>query len=592
MLFRARPLSRGPSVCFRSLRSHANRSAGLFRARPLALVVGAAALLSVLAPSQALAAPKDAQATKAHKAAMEEDYLESRFDDAEKKVRGALDACGESGCSKDVKAKLYMALGIVLINGKSKKDDGKQAFIDGLKLDPKAEPDPDYVTSDIKSAFDDAKKAAGSSGPSKPSSDGPISVLPVPEQKANTPVPVYVSLDEDTAKKVTSVTLSYVPTSGGDETSLELEKSGKGWRGNVPCTAVEKKGTLKYWIVAKDKKGKEVGAVGSSGSPLTTSIKADLDGKAPSWPGFAPPEPCAGGEKDKPEGPASSHRQCVDDKDCPEGEACSVNECLLKPKEGGGGEEKKPEEESNVRRHWISLTFVPDFAMISGSDVCGYADAYDGGAPDQANEPTFVCVRNPDGENKSQYLGQPTPGQGNNVNFGFGVATMRLMLGYEGVIIKGLSAGLRLGWAFNGTNEEFASFIPFHAEGRLRYTFGAEPFSGQVVRPWLFIAGGLAQVDVPVEVDVLEDGEACGAADPGDPASPCTASMSDGTVAEERIQTLRAIKQGGLGFAGGGAGVSFVPVDLFEINVGLRFSVTFPYVVPILSPEIGVGVGF
>ncbi len=164
MLFRARPLSRGPSVCFRSLRSHANRSAGLFRARPLALVVGAAALLSVLAPSQALAAPKDAQATKAHKAAMEEDYLESRFDDAEKKLRSAIDACGESGCSKDVKAKLYMALGIVLINGKSKKDDGKQAFIDGLKLDPKAEPDPDYVTSDIKSAFDDAKKAAGSSG--------------------------------------------------------------------------------------------------------------------------------------------------------------------------------------------------------------------------------------------------------------------------------------------------------------------------------------------------------------------------------------------------------------------------------------------
>jgi hypothetical protein len=235
MLFRARPLSRGPSVCFRSLRSHANRSAGLFRARPLALVVGAAALLSVLAPSQALAAPKDAQATKAHKAAMEEDYLESRFDDAEKKVRGALDACGESGCSKDVKAKLYMALGIVLINGKSKKDDGKQAFIDGLKLDPKAEPDPDYVTSDIKSAFDDAKKAAGSSGPSKPSSDGPISVLPVPEQKANTPVPVYVSLDEDTAKKVTSVTLSYVPTSGGDETSLELEKSARAGAATSPA---------------------------------------------------------------------------------------------------------------------------------------------------------------------------------------------------------------------------------------------------------------------------------------------------------------------------------------------------------------------
>lgn len=550
---------------------------------------------SVLAlPSSALAGPKDDKALKSHKAAMEEDYLESRFDDAEKKLRDGLSTCGDSGCAKDVKAKLYMALGVVLINGKSKKDEGKQAFIDGLKLDAKAEPDPDYVTSDIKQLFEDAKKSAGSSGPSKPPSDGPLTVIPVPEQKVNTPVPFYVSLDEDLAKKVTSVTLTYVSSDGGDEKTLELEKSGKGYRGNVPCAAVAKKGTLKVWVVAKDKKGKELASAGSSGDPLTTSIKASVDGKAPSWPGFAPPEPCAGGEDTpKPDDPGSSHRQCIDTKDCPEGEACSNNECLLKPKDGGGGgEEKKPEEESKAQMNWISLTFMPDFAMISGADVCGYADAYDGGAPDQASDPTYVCVRNPDGENKSQYLGKPTAGQGNNVNFGFGVATMRLALGYERVLVKGLSLGARVGWAFNGTSEDFASFIPVHAEGRLRYTFGADPFAGQVVRPWLFIAGGLAQVDTAVQVDVLEDGEACGAADPGDPASPCTLETSDGTVAEERIQSLRAIKQGGLGFAGGGAGVSFVPVDLFEINVGLRFSVTFPYVVPVLSPELGVGVGF
>ncbi|NUP09310.1 MAG: hypothetical protein HOW73_24930 [Polyangiaceae bacterium] len=229
--------------------------------------------------------------------------------------------------------------------------------------------------------------------------------------------------------------------------------------------------------------------------------------------------------------------------------------------------------------------------MISGEDVCGFEDAYEGGTPEVANDPTFVCVRNPEGENKSRYLGQTTPGQGNNVNFGFGVATMRLMLGYDRVLIKGLSIGARVGWAFNGTNEDFASFIPVHAEGRLMYTIGKDPFAGQVVRPWVYVSGGLAQVDTAVDVDVLEDGAACGADDADDPDSPCTIESAGG-VLEPRIQTLRAIKQGGLGFAGLGVGVSFVPVDLFEINIGVKFSVTFPYVVPVFSPEAGIGVGF
>jgi hypothetical protein len=45
------------------------------------------------------------------------------------------------------------------------------------------------------------------------------------------------------------------------------------------------------------------------------------------------------------------------------------------------------------------------------------------------------------------------------------------------------------------------------------------------------------------------------------------------------------MKQAGLGFAGAGAGVSFVPVDLLAISLGLKFSMTVPVVIPVLSPE-------
>lgn len=553
-----------------------------------------------LAAAPASAAPKDDKALKAFKQAMEEDYLDTKFEEAEKKIRSALDTCGSSGCSAPVKAKLYVGLGIILIGGKNARDEGQKAFSEALKLDPNAAPDPDYVTSDIKNAFEDAKKSGGGSGStSKPTpSDGPVTVNPIPAQKVNTPVPLYVTLDEDVTKRVMTVSVTYKPVGGGEAKTLDLEKSGRAWRVNIPCGAVAKRGTLKYWVVVKDKKGKELASSGSADEPLTTAIQNDVDGKPPSWPGFAPPEQCAGGGDSGSSGggddSGSSHRQCIDDKDCPGGESCAVNECLKKP-DGGGGSSKpdkgSDDDSKGAKLNWIRLTFAPDFAMVSGQDVCGFQDAYEGGEPELANDPTFVCVRNADGENHARYVGQTTSGQGNNVNFGFGVATMRLMLGYDRVLIKGLSIGARVGFAFNGTNEDFASFIPVHAEGRLMYTIGRNPFAGQVVRPWIYLSGGLAQVDTAVDVDVLEDGVACGAANPGDTSSPCTIESSDG-VLEERVQTLRAIKQGGLGFAGLGVGVSFVPVDMFEINLGVKFSVTFPYVVPVFSPEIGIGVGF
>ena len=53
-------------------------------------------------------------------------------------------------------------------------------------------------------------------------------------------------------------------------------------------------------------------------------------------------------------------------------------------------------------------------------------------------------------------------------------------------------------------------FLPVHAEGRAGYWFGDQPFDGDtVVRPNLFVVGGLGQVITPIETTVLEDGVAC-----------------------------------------------------------------------------------
>jgi hypothetical protein len=419
-----------------------------------------------------------------------------------------------------------------------------------------------------------------------------MSHTPPEEQKVNTPVPIYVTLDDETAKKVTSVDAMYVGVSGGDPKTLKMSKSGKIFRANIPCSATSKKGSVKYWIVAKDNNDKVVGTIGSEAAPNETQIKDMLDGKAPSWPGFAPPEAC--GMTDEELRAKSSGRQCIDDKDCPAEERCAENTCLLRPKEGAGegeGEADKGEADKGAsdgkekkRRHWITVAFVPDFPIVSGSEICSKQ-----GQIDQH----FVCSR-ADRNPPDRYTGTPTAKQGNNVNGGLGVGTMRIMLGYDGVIVDNFSLGARVGYAFNGTSAGGASFLPVHLEARAQYAFGARAYTGAVVRPWLFLNGGMAQIDSTVQVQVVEDGKVCGAANPNDFKSPCADgyNKAGGKSGTTRIQTLNAAKQAGQGFVGGGAGISFLPAKMFAINVAFRFSATVPVFVPVLSPEAGLAVGF
>jgi hypothetical protein len=229
--------------------------------------------------------------------------------------------------------------------------------------------------------------------------------------------------------------------------------------------------------------------------------------------------------------------------------------------------------------NWVSLSFGWDFTILpSETDIC---------VPVNQNTLHIVCSR----ADETRYTGQPTLGTGDNINAGPLPSTPRLMAGYDRMIFHNFTVGARVGIAFMGATQGEASFLPVHLEARAGYWFRERPFELAQLRPYVMISGGLAQIDTKLDVQVLEDGAACGASNPGDINSPCTiATSADGRI-EPRQQTLSAAKQAGLGFAAGSLGLAYAPIPLMMIGLGFRVSVTFPVVTPVLTPEISVAFG-
>ncbi|WP_437735818.1 hypothetical protein [Sorangium sp. So ce1335] len=539
---------------------------------PRALLALAAAGLAgglTAGAAAAQAQPRDAQAEAALNEAMGTDYLETRFDDAERRLRAAIDACGASGCSPAVKARLHVALGTVLAQGKKELGDARDAFADALRVDPAAKVDPRLATPEVSFAFEQARAATGIGA--SPMSGAPgasgtsvaqLRMDPPPEQRVHTPVPLYVEVSADLLPSVKQVTAWYQPPGEDEYRPLILKRlRGQGFGINVPCAALAREGTLRYHLAAVDEDGAILASAGARDAPLTTQIKPKITSAPPHWPGHAPPATCAAPEEERP-------RQCLDDRQCSRGLACVGGACVARPASGAA---------PDVRKNWVALTFSPDVALFSGRDVCAVAS--------QASD-NYVCLRG-DG---TRYDGTPTPGVANDVNLGFALATLRVALAYDRLVLDNLTVGGRVGFAAGGTTGGGASFLPLHLEARAQYFLTARPFEQLGARPFVLAAAGVAQVDAEVDVQVLEDAAACGA-DPLDRASPCTRPGRSGRV-EPRQQTLAATRQAGQGFASVGVGVAYAPVEAVSLNLALRAGLTFPAVTAVLSPEVGLSLGF
>ncbi|AUX29990.1 MULTISPECIES: hypothetical protein [Sorangium] len=533
------------------------RNGSALRAPRALLAIAAGGLVAGAAAAQA--PPRDAQAEAALNEAMRVDYLETRFDQAERKLRAAIDACGASECSPAMKARLFIALGSVLAQGRKELGDARDAFADALRIDPSAKLNPDLATPEVSFAFEQARAATGVGAPA---AAGPeLQIAPPAEQRIRTPVPIYVEVPAELLPGVKQVTLWYQAPGEREYRPLVMKKlRGQGFGINVPCAAASAEGTLRYHVAAVDEDGAILASAGARDAPLTTEIKARITSAPPRWPGHAPPAMCAAPEQERP-------RQCIDDRQCSRGLTCVRGACVARP---------PAEAAPSVPRSWVGLTFSPDVALFSGREVCSLASQERG---------NFVCLRG-DG---TRYDGAPTPGVANDVNLGFALATSRVALAYDRLVLDNLTVGGRVGFAAGGTTGGGASFLPLHLEARAQYFLMARPFAELGARPFVLAAAGVAQVDAEVDVEVLEDAAACGAG----PAitSPCTRPGRSGRV-EERQQTLAATRQAGQGFASLGAGVAYAPLEAVSLNLALRASLTFPAVTAVLSPEVGLSLGF
>lgn len=533
----------------------------------------AALFAALFAATPALAAaPKDAQAEKAMTQALDNDFLETKFDQAEKRLLDAITACGADKCSPSVKARLHVALGVVLAGGKKQLEDAREAFVEGLGIDKNVKPPEDMKSTEVNYAYEQARKqlkldgGGASAGPAAPSGQG-MTHTPPAEQRIDAPVPLYVELVPELLEDAKKVTVTYLAPGASDWKTLVMKKVGEqGFGINVPCLDVTQEGELKYHLTITDADGAIVTGMGSRTEPLKTQIKKRIEGNPPSWPGFAPPEVCVKVEQ----GP----KQCLDDNQCNGGLSCIGGECTQKPT-------SEEPTEKGPNRNLVSLGFGPDISIFSGTDICSVS---------VQESDHFVCVR----EDGSRYLGTPTPGVGNNVSGGLALSTLRLTAGYERLILDNFTAGVKLGFAFRTSSDDDAKFVPLHAELRGSFYIGKKPFESLGARPFVFAGAGFAQIDTPVGVEVLEDATACGAAN-ADSSSPCT-KPSDPYLqparTEPRIQKLEAYKQAGQGFIGVGGGVQYAPTSRVALNLGLRMSVTIPVVTFVLTPELGVTVGF
>jgi hypothetical protein len=580
---------------------------------PAALTAASFVLLLGLGTSAHAAGAKDKEAQKLLDSAMNDDYLATEFAKAEKKLKDAISKCGSSDCSADMQGKLHIALGTVYAVGLSKNDEAKAALVAALKADPKAALDPSLTTPELTKLYDEAKKSAGSSGskgppkgetPKQPAADAQHT--PPAEAPVNTPLPIYVEPNDEVP--LSKVNLRYKIPGEPQYKSIEMKKMGKGYGAEIPCADVTTTGAFKYFFAFTGADGDAAGGLGSSKEPFQVTMKNEIEGDAPKLPGKKAPDKCkdttcppglAGcEEKDKrPHGIKGWGASCEQPAECKEGLTCLNGSC----EEDKGGPRDPKEDDSKKRMNLVTVGVQLDLLNIAGLKP----DKVTRGNDDRTGvcsgtNPSYACF---EAGTAHQFFGYPVYQDGTNgIQGGLALAGARFLVGYERQLVKsvGFTLGLRLGVAVGGSptpdntkvipnggdpvtvgrdpNANLGisaanSFLRVHAEGRASYYFGNSMLEKFKFRPYIFIGGGVAQVNASVPVQVCDRGQ--------------TSATPSGCPGTSKVTTVDAYQITGLNFVGFGGGTTFG----FHPNVGLSVEVKLMFDLPtfgfVLAPTLG-----
>jgi len=223
---------------------------------------------------------------------------------------------------------------------------------------------------------------------------------------------------------------------------------------------------------------------------------------------------------------------------------------------------------SSARKTWLSIGIAGDFAWVSGKNVCMLESQRDNG---------YSCFRTASSGKLEQYYGEPVIDEGDAIAGGFRLRTGRVLVGIDHAIADNFSVGARAGFAFGGGpkgENDARGFLPLHLEARIAYWFGEEHFAKSGFRPYVFAAGGIAQVDARTRVTVFESTRP--SYQPDNPPE----------------QILVVWKKMGQGFGGLGGGVVYNLTESSGILAEVKAMMMFPSSGMVLEPTVGYTFGF
>ncbi|HMJ57284.1 MAG TPA: tetratricopeptide repeat protein [Polyangiaceae bacterium] len=493
------------------------------------LLTGLAAFVILIA-SHALAAPKDNAALKLDDDAIFNDYLATKFTDAERKLKQAVTLCGRTGCSPSVLAQVRRDLGIVyVVTGRT--DEARAQFGEALRLDPATSLPKDLATPEIQQVFASAGGSGGGGGrsaslppveaapekgpvtaaPAGPDEEEEIEHIPVGEAALWTPLVIFAEMAPGI--NPSKVQVRYKAFGSPDWKRLELKKYRRGYGAEIACTDIgSTPGEMRYYVQALGPSGEVIATNGTRSAPHRVILKDDPADEPRHLPGKPIPEKCKGGmQVDCPPGlpGCASDRKKAPGAECGMDAECQAGVCLngmcggdpdkvqdIKCEtdaECGTGKSCKEGACIGVaKKNWIGFAAQQDVLMLpSAMGVC-------------SDPAEYVCFQSAEFYDPNVF--QPIAEAGDEVKGGFAISTTRIMLSYDRTLGSHIGLGARVGYAFGGgpTAPEGKAFFPAHLEARISYWLGKNPFASTSVRPYLVLSGGVAQFDSKVKVQVYE----------------------------------------------------------------------------------------
>lgn len=372
--------------------------------------------------------------------------------------------------------------------------------------------------------------------------------LPMQERRAEQgilrPIPITVDLPEDVALRAKRVLVHYRLWGDPDWTTIQLTAHGQRFQGAIPCLEVSTvTGDFRYYIRAHDSEGRIIAQGASRAAPYVVVIKHDtaLDQRSAAVAQCPDPADCPRGL------PGCPSEEIVDvacssDRDCEGGTTCSWRGVC----------------ERSARRYgWLSFAAEQAFGVVATAGACGLA------AQEQTGS---ACYR----EDGVQYVGAPVF---TNEPPAVALGPTRVAVGYDRVVYYDTTVGFRVSWAVLGqgpTPRGETNFIPLSISARVGHWFGPDLFAREGARPYAFVTGGYAMVDLKARTHVRED--------------PIARAYQEGNDLEQDVTLW---KRAGDAFVGAGLGIAHSYTSGRAVFIELSLTQSFPFAATVLSPTIG-----